>query len=78
MNAAHEELYRDARMLAIGAFLILLLTIGGTLLVRRLRHTRQELSETSAVLEDTIEELRPLEYAQSGAIHLTKREKEAA
>jgi Response regulator containing a CheY-like receiver domain and an HTH DNA-binding domain len=48
-------------MLAIGAFLVLLLTIGGTLLVRRLRLTRQELTETSAVLDETIEELRPAE-----------------
>jgi len=48
-------------MLAIGAFLILLLSIGGTLLVRRLRLTKQELTETSAVLEETIEGLRPAE-----------------
>ena len=46
-------------MLAIAAFLVLLLAIGGTLLVRRLRLTKQELSETSAVLDETIEELRP-------------------
>ena len=61
MNAAHEELYRNARMLVIGVFLILLLSIGGTLLVRRLRLTKRELTETSAVLEETIEGLRPAE-----------------
>ena len=59
MNAAHEDLYRNARMLAIGAILVLLLSIGGILLVRRLRFTKQELTETSTVLEETIEELRP-------------------
>ncbi len=78
MNAAHEELYRNARMLAIGAFLVLLLTIGGTLLVRRLRLTRQELSETSAVLDETIEELRPAGDVPMGKVHLTKREKDVA
>ncbi|MBQ9891633.1 MAG: LuxR family transcriptional regulator [Bacteroidales bacterium] len=59
MNAAHEELYRNARMLGIASFLVILLSIGGTLLVRRLRLTRVELTETSAVLDETIEELRP-------------------
>ena len=78
MNAAHEELYRNARMLAIGAFLVLLLTIGGALLARRLRLTRQELTETSAVLDETIEELRPTGDAPAGKVHLTKREKDVA
>ena len=76
MNAAHEELYRNARMLAIGAFLVLLLTIGGTLLVRRLRLTRQELTETSAVLDETIEELRPA--VADGQVVLTDKEKAIA
>ena len=76
MNAAHEELYRNARMLAIGAFLVLLLTIGGTLLVRRLRLTRQELTETSAVLDETIEELRPA--VADGQVVLTDQEKAIA
>lgn len=78
MNAAHEELYRSARMLAIGAFLMLLLTVGGTLLVRRLRLTKQELTETSAVLDETIEELRPATDLPAGEVHLTKREKDVA
>jgi len=76
MNAANEELYRNARMLAIGAFLVLLLTIGGTLLVRRLRLTRQELTETSAVLDETIEELRP--EASGARVELNEREKDIA
>ena len=76
MNAAHEELYRNARMLAIGAFLVLLLTIGGALLARRLRLTRQELTETSAVLDETIEELRPA--VADGQVVLTDQEKAIA
>jgi len=76
MNAAHEELYRNARMLAIGAFLVLLLTIGGSLLARRLRLTRQELTETSAVLDETIEELRPAESDAKPV--LTEQEKAIA
>lgn len=71
MNAAREDLYRNARMLAIASFLVLLLTIGGTLLVRRLRLTKQELTETSAVLDETIEELRP---APADAGLLTEQE----
>ena len=76
MNAAHEDLYRNARMLAIGAFLILFLTIGGALLARRLRLTRQELTETSAVLDETIEELRPA--VADGQVVLTDQEKAIA
>lgn len=74
MNAAHEQLYRNARMLAIASFLVLLLSVGGTLLVRRLRLTKQKLTETSAVLEETIEELRP--EAEAARIKLTPREKD--
>ncbi len=61
MNAAHEELYRHARMLAIGAVLLLTLALAAFLIARTLKKTRQELTETSAVLEETIEELRPTE-----------------
>ena len=79
MNAAHKDLYRNALMLAIAALLVLLLSIGGTLLVRRLRLTRRELTETSAVLDETIEELRPkAEEAPRDGIRLTKREREVA
>ena len=79
MNAAHEELYRSARMLAIVSFLVLLLSLGGTLLVRRLRLTKQELTETSAVLEETIEEMRPEASARAGGeIVLTEQEKQIA
>lgn len=73
MNAAREDLYRNARMLAITSFLVLFLSLGGTLLVRRLRLTKQELTETSAVLDETIEELRPA--AQDDEIVLTEQER---
>ncbi|MBQ9450241.1 MAG: tetratricopeptide repeat protein [Bacteroidales bacterium] len=76
MNAAHRDLYRNARMLAIAAILVLLLSLGGTLLVRRLRLTRQELTETSAVLDETIEELRPAPETPESDIQLTQREKD--
>jgi len=75
MNAAREDLYRNARMLAVASFLVLLLSIGGTLLVRRLRLTKEELTETAAVLDETIEELRP---ASGEEIALTEQEKAIA
>ena len=79
MKDAYQELYRNARMLGIAAFLVLLLSIGGTLLVRRLRLTKQELTATAEVLDETIEELRPEEGAEtSDTIHLAKREKQVA
>ena len=78
MNAAREDLYRNARMLAIGAFLVLLLSIGGTLLIRRLRLTKQELAETSAVLDETIEEMRPGPASAEGPVQLTDQEKAVA
>ena len=73
MNAAREDLYRNARMLAVTSFLVLLLSLGGTLLVRRLRLTKEELTETAAVLDETIEELRPA--AQDDEIVLTEQER---
>ena len=62
--------------MAIAAFLVLLLSLGGTLLVRRLRLTRQELTETTAVLDETIEELRPA--AAEEQVDLNDREKAIA
>ncbi len=78
MNDAHRQLYRNARMLAIGAILLLALVVAAIVAAFRLRETRQELTETSAVLDETIEELRPAEGAPAGTIHLTKREKDVA
>ena len=59
MNAAHKQLYRNARLIAVGAVFLLALAIAAYVVSRRLRRTRQTLSETEAVLDETIEELRP-------------------
>ena len=59
MNAAHKQLYRNALLLALGALLLSVALAAAWAVSRRLRRTKQELSETSAVLDETIEELRP-------------------
>ena len=76
MNDAHEQLYRNARTRAIGAAILLLLAIGIILVLLWLRRTRKELFETSAVLDETIEELRPA--AAEAEISLTGKEKTIA
>ena len=76
MKDAYNQLYKNARMLAIASFLVLLLSVGGTLLVKHLRLTKQELTETSAVLNETIEELRPV--VADGQVVLTDQEKAIA
>lgn len=73
MNAAHEELYRNAKTRAIGAAILLLLAIGIILVLLWLRRTRKELSETSAVLDETIEELRPAEDAAKPLLNEQER-----
>ena len=79
MNAAHEELYRSARRMAIVIALLLALAVAAFLIAHRLKKTKQELSETSAVLDETIEELRPEEgTAAPETVHLAKREKQVA
>lgn len=74
MNAANEQLYRDARTRAIGAAILLLLAIGIIVVLLWLRRTKRELTETSAVLEETLEELRPV--VEKTDLSLTKREKD--
>ena len=76
MNSAHEKLYRNARVMAIGAVILLLLAIGIIIVLLRLKRTRQELTETSAVLEEAIAELRPAET--DDPVALTDREKAIA
>ena len=76
MNAAHEELYRNARMLAIAIALVLALSAAAFIVIRRLKLARQKLNETSAVLDETIEELRPTPESPENDIHLTQREKD--
>ncbi len=78
MNEAHRRLYQSARIVAVGAVLILLLAAAVLLSVRRLKRTERDLTETSAVLEETIEELRPVESEAREDIHLTRREKDVA
>lgn len=73
MNAAHEELYRNAKTRAFGAAILLLLAIGIILVLLWLRRTRKELSETSAVLDETIEELRPAEDAAKPLLNEQER-----
>ena len=76
MNAAHEELYCNARMLAIAIALVLALSAAAFIVIRRLKLARQKLNETSAVLDETIEELRPTPESPENDIHLTQREKD--
>lgn len=59
MRGAYSQLYRNARIIAAGAILLILLTGVSILVVFRLKRTRKELAETTAVLDETIEELRP-------------------
>ena len=72
MNAAHRQLYRNALLLALVAFLLLAASVAAWLILRSLKRTRQELSETAAVLDETIEELR---QAPAEAELLTEQEK---
>jgi len=79
MNAAHEQLYRNARRMAIVIALLLALAVAAFVIAYRLKKTKQELTETSAVLDETIEELRPEEgTAAPETVHLAKREKQVA
>lgn len=74
MNAAHEELYRNARILAIVVALVLVLIVVALVIARRLKKTRRSLTETSAVLDETIEQLRPASAYPE--MKLTPREKD--
>ena len=78
MNAAHEELYRNARRMAIVISLLFALAMTVFVIAYRLKKTKLELTETSAVLDETIEDLRPAEDTSSREVHLTKREKDVA
>ena len=76
MNAANEQLLRKTRLLTIVTALLLALAVMALIIVRRLQKTRQELTETSAVLDETIEELRPSE--QGAKPVLTEQERAIA
>ena len=78
MNAANEQLLRRTRLLAIVTALLLALAVMAMIIAQRLQKTKRELTETSAVLDETIEELRPAENAATPEIRLSKREKQVA
>ena len=75
MQEAYKQLFRNTLIIALGAFLLLLSVAGSLFIARRLRHTKQELNETAAVLDETIEELRPAPE-QPETVRLTEREKD--
>ena len=65
--------------MAIGACLLLILAAIAGIVLARLSKTKKELTETAAVLDETIEELRPEEVtATAETVHMAKREKEVA
>lgn len=74
MSDSYRLMSRNNRLLAIGLAALLLLGIGALLVYMRLRKARQALTETSAVLDETIEELRPA--SRGDEIVLTQREKD--
>ena len=76
MSAAYKQLSHSARLLAAGLVVLVLLAAGVMIVKRRLKRTEKELTETAAVLDETIEELRPAGGAAVSDIHLTKREKD--
>ena len=76
MKDAYNQLYRNAKIRAIGMAILLLLAIGIILVLLWLRRTKKELTETSAVLDETIEEIRPV--GTDGQVELTDQEKAIA
>ena len=76
MSDSYRLMSRNSRLLAIGLAAILLLGVGAFLVYLRLRKTRQDLTETSAVLDETIEEMRPAPGRKEEEILLTQREKD--
>ena len=74
MSDSYRLMSRNNRLLAIGLAALLLLGIGALLVYMRLRKARQVLTETSNVLDETIEELRPA--SRGDEIVLTQREKD--
>ena len=76
MSDSYRLMSRNSRLLAIGLAAILLLGVGALLVYQRLRKARQELTETAAVLDETIEEMRPAPDRKEEEIQLTQREKD--
>ena len=75
MTASYDALNKNMRTLAVLLALLLASAAAAFWIVFRLKRTRKELTETAAVLEETIEELRP---AAGEEIALTEQEKAIA
>jgi len=59
MNDSYKKLYRYARVIAVSAILIIVLSIIAFAISENLKKVKKELKETREVLDETIEEIRP-------------------
>ena len=73
MSAALIRQRKMLLMMIAGLIFMIALSAGVIVLVRMLRRSRKEQAETAAVMEETLQEIRP---ASAGDIQLSAREKE--
>ena len=78
MSDSYKLMSRNGRIIAVILAVLLLSLAVIVLVMRRMRRIGRTLSETSAVLDETIEELRPEAGGPAQQIHLTKREMDIA
>lgn len=76
MTASYDALNKNMRTLAVLLALLLASAAAAFWIVFRLKRTRKELTETAAVLDETIEELRPESGTAPTGLKLTPREKD--
>ena len=76
MTASYDALNKNMRTLAVLLALLLASAAAAFWIVFRLKRTRKELTETAAVLDETIEELRPESGTTPTGLKLTPREKD--
>ena len=76
MTASYDALNKNMRTLAVLLALLLASASAAFWIVFRLKRTRKELTETAAVLDETIEELRPESGTAAPELKLTPREKD--
>ena len=76
MTASYDALNKNMRTLAVLLALLLASAAAAFWIVFRLKRTRKELTETAAVLDETIEELRPESGTAAPELKLTPREKD--
>lgn len=76
MTASYDALNKNMRTLAVSLALLLASAAAAFWIVFRLKRTRKELTETAAVLDETIEELRPESGTAAPELKLTPREKD--